>query len=146
LNKNYIIISALLIALLIIVFITTMSGIHSDAPNYEADKIKKIAYDYLSDDIKEKIVTSIEDYHTIGEDAQNAENIWLYASCEEIKLKDVGLNFWIDEDTKEKYDTFKNRNKIVLVVKWDTTDNMLETIGLYVDPVDLEVIGYVVTY
>ncbi len=118
----------------------------SEIVSYDANEIKKIAYDNLSVDVKSKIVTSLEDYHANEEAALNVENIWLYASCEEIKIKDCGIVLWVDEDTRVRYDTFRNRNKIVLAVRMDTALDMLDSVGLYIDPVNLEVIGHVVTY
>jgi hypothetical protein len=111
--------------------------------DYNPNEIKKIAYDYLSDEEKGTVVTSVDDYIANGEVALNIEEVWLYASCDEVKLKTIGFGIlWVGNDMKEHYNTFGNRNKIVLKVSMDTSDFLIGSVILFVDPVMKEVIGY----
>lgn len=45
-------------------------------------------------------------------------------------------------DVKKQYGTLGNRNKILLKILMDTSDFLIGSIILFVDPVGKEVIGY----
>lgn len=61
-SKYIKLVSVLVIILTITTFLIEFKDMSSKTIDYHPDEIKKIAYDYLSNEEKSKLSTSIEDY------------------------------------------------------------------------------------
>lgn len=145
-------------AMLILTMIFLLSGCSEltviEDIKYDETQMKKIAYDSLQVQDQKTIIRSLEEYYKVIEEGENVvslrinkdaldiDDVWVYAACEEVIINNLDEIAWINDEVKEEIASLSNHNNFVLRVEMATTNLILGSIVVYVDPIKEEVIGY----